>query len=110
MTNIKRLEPKSFSDEIMKNNSILIDIRTPEEKITYWYIKDTDLFLNMYSKKFIDQLLVLDRNKKYLIYCWHWNRTEYLLNYLRISWFQDVSDLVWWIEYWEYCWFKLIKD
>jgi hypothetical protein len=35
MVNIKRLEPKDFSDEMMKKDAILIDIRTPEEKKYY---------------------------------------------------------------------------
>lgn len=107
---IRRLHAKEFSDEIVKNDTILIDIRTLQEKIMYWYIKGTDLFYDMYSKKFVDNLLKLDRNKKYLIYCWHGNRTQYVLGYLKSNWFIDVADLIWWIEYWEAYWFKLIKD
>lgn len=107
---IRRLHAKQFSDEVFKKDTILIDIRTPQEKIIYWYIKWTDFFFDMYSKKFVDNLLKLDRNKKYLIYCWHWNRTQYVLPYLSSVWFTDVADLIWWIEYWEAYWFKLIKD
>jgi rhodanese-related sulfurtransferase len=95
---------------MMKKDAILIDIRTPEEKKYYWYIRNTDLFLDIYSNHMIDQLLCLDKDKKYLIYCWHGNRTEFLLDYMKNNWFSNVSDLVWWIEYWEYCGFKLIKD
>ncbi|MDD2871828.1 MAG: rhodanese-like domain-containing protein [Candidatus Gracilibacteria bacterium] len=107
---IRRLHSKQFSDEVFKKDTILIDIRTPEEKKIYGYIKGTDLFFDIYSKKFVPQLLTLDRNKKYLIYCWHGNRTQYLLEYMSMNGFTDVSDLVGGIEYWEYCGFKLIKD
>lgn len=107
---IRRLHAKQFSDEIFKNDTILIDIRTPQEKVIYGYIKWTDLYYDMYSKKFVDNMLHLDRNKKYLIYCWHWNRTQYVLQYMKINWFTDVSDLIWWIEYWEAYWFNVIRD
>lgn len=36
---IRRLHAKQFSDEIFKNDTILIDIRTPQEKVIYGYIK-----------------------------------------------------------------------
>ncbi|MDP2090071.1 MAG: rhodanese-like domain-containing protein [Candidatus Gracilibacteria bacterium] len=107
---IRRLHAKQFSDEIFKNDTILIDIRTPQEKVIYGYIKGTDLYYDMYSKKFVDNMLHLDRNKKYLIYCWHGNRTQYVLQYMKINGFTDVSDLIGGIEYWEAYGFNVIRD
>jgi rhodanese-related sulfurtransferase len=52
-----------------------------------------DLYMNMYEDNFFDELGKLDKSKKYLIYCWHANRTGFLLNYMRNTGFEYVKDL-----------------
>lgn len=105
-----RLFPKNFDEKIKENDTILIDIRTPEEKVYYWYIENTDKYIDMYSSDFQAEIDKLDKTKKYLIYCFHWNRTQVLLWYMKNAWFKSVYDLIWWIQMWEDMWFILKKD
>ena len=110
MNEIWRLFPKIFDEKIKEKDTILIDIRTPEEKVYYWYIEETDSYIDMYSKGFQEEIDRLDKSKKYLIYCFHWNRTQVLLWYMKANDFKYVYDLIWWIELWENHWFELKKD
>jgi len=107
---IESIHPDDFQNEIWDTNTILIDVRTKEEKEKFWYIENTDLFLNMYEENFFATLWKLEKNKRYLIYCWHANRTWFLLNFMKNSWFEYVKDLLWWTENWENSWLPLIKD
>ncbi len=107
---IARLNPDEFNSKLETNEYILIDIRTPGEKIMYWYIENTDYFFDIYKEEFISQINSLDKDKKYLIYCFHWNRTQNALWYMEKQWFTYVYDLIWGIVYWENDWFELIKD
>ena len=107
---IARLNPDEFNSKLETNDYILIDIRTPEEKVFYWYIENTDYFFDIYREEFVSQINLLDKNKKYLIYCFHWNRTQSALWYMEKQWFIEVYDLIWWIVNWENFWYKLIKD
>lgn len=107
---IGRLLPKDFKSRLESKEYILIDVRTYEEKIMYWYIEETEYFFDVYRQEFVSQINWLDKSKKYLIYCFHWNRTQSVLWYMKDQWFKCVYDLIWWIVYWENEWFELIKD
>ena len=107
---IKSIAPEEFKNEIWDKKTILIDIRTREEKEKFWYIENTDVFFDMYHENFFENILKLNRKEKYLIYCWHANRTWFLLNFMKNSWFEYVKDLLWWTENWEKSWFLLKKD
>jgi rhodanese-related sulfurtransferase len=65
--------------------------------------------MNMHDIDFFEQLWKMDKNKNYFIYCWHANRTGYLLNYMKNIWFKNVKDLEWWTEYWEQSGLKLVE-
>ena len=102
--------PSEFYEYLNSWKYILIDFRTLEEKIYYWYIENTDLFIDVYRKDIVEKILSLDKNKSYLIYCFHWNRTQWVLDFMEKNWFKEVYDLIWWIEYWENYNYKLLKD
>lgn len=110
MWEIWRLMPGDFSKKLYSWEYILIDVRTPEEKVIYWYIKWTDLFYDVYSRDIVENLNWLDKSKKYLVYCFHWNRTQSVLAFMKDNSFEHAYDLIWWIEYWENYWYELIKD
>jgi len=108
--NIDRLSPKDFNTKLKTKEFILIDIRTYKEKLMYWYIEGTDHFFDVYMQESVGKINWLDKDKKYLIYCFHWNRTQSVLWYMKEQWFKCVYDLVWGIDYWKNDWFELIKD
>jgi len=110
MSYIWTISPEYFEKKILEKDTILIDIRTPQEKIDHWYINNTDLFMDMYWPTFWDDILELDKSKKYLIYCWHANRSAFLLKFMGGNWFESVYDLWWWIDLWEREWFEVKKD
>lgn len=103
---MQSLSVKDFKDKINQNYT-LIDIRTQQE-INNWIIPWTDLFLDFYSKDFISELNKLYKNKKYLIYCAHANRTKYAMSLMNKIWINEVFDLEWWIVNWIDSWEKLI--
>lgn len=110
MNKILTINPYEFSKKIWEENTILIDIRTPQEKIEHWYIWKTDLFMDMYWPTFWDDILELDKSKQYLIYCWHANRSAFLLKFMDGNWFEFVYELEWWIDLWEKEWLEVKKD
>lgn len=110
MAEIGRLFPKDFDSKLKTWEYILIDFRTIEEKEYYGYIEWTHFLFDVYRPEVVSQIASLDKSKKYLIYCFHWNRTQSVLSYMSENNFTHVYDLVWWIEYWENYWYKLKKD
>jgi rhodanese-related sulfurtransferase len=103
------ISPQDFNKEIYKESSIVIDVRTPEEYLEFWVLPKVDLYMNMHDSNFFEKLWKLDRTKKYFIYCWHANRTGYLLNYMKNIWFEYVVELEWGIDYWKKSGFELIE-
>ena len=110
MTEIQRLMPNAFNEKLQTWEYILIDFRTPEEKIIYGYIDGTDLFIDVYKPDILEKLQELDKSKKYLIYCFHGNRTQSVLAYFKENNFEHAYDLIGWIDYLENYWFELKKD
>ncbi len=98
--NFEQIPVTEFKKEIGNSDTTLIDIRTPMEWKMYWIIPDTDKYIVFWSPNFEAQISELDKNKKYLIYCFHWNRTLTARNFMQQIWFSWVKDLQWWINAW----------
>lgn len=105
---IESLSPEAFLEEINDPETIVIDIRTQEEREHFGIIEHTDLHIDMHTETFFWEILQLEREKKYLIYCWHANRTGYLLSFMAQNGFEYVKDLYWWTELWEMSWYKFV--
>ena len=90
-----------------KNYDEIIDIRTLEELEYFGVIPWFTKHLDVYTK--LDEILLLDKNKKYLIYCYHWNRSWMLLQYMQMEGFENVVDLMWWTDARVSYWFNLIS-
>lgn len=104
---IKSVYPEEFNKLIEYGEyDYIIDIRTQQELDYFWIISGITKHLDVYTE--IDKILALDKNKKYLIYCYHWNRSWMLLQYMEQSWFKNVVDLYWWIDARMQNWFKLV--
>lgn len=94
------LSPQDFNEQMNDTDVIVIDVRTPNEHQEFWVLPKVDLYMDMHDRDFFEKLWKLERNKKYLIYCWHANRTETILNYMRNIGFEYVQHLQWWIDEW----------
>ena len=97
---IQSVSAQEFKQEMENEDVIVFDVRAPEEHIHFWVLPKVDLYMNMYEDNFFDELGKLDKSKKYLIYCWHANRTGFLLNYMRNTGFEYVKDLAGWTDGW----------
>ncbi len=107
--NIKQISLEKFKKEVKKENTILIDIRIPIEWERYWVIPWTDKYIVFWWPNFESEILKLDKEKKYLLYCFHWNRSDVARNYMQQLWFTRVKDLAWWINAFIKAWEKIWK-
>jgi len=100
---------EDFKKELEDPEIVLIDVRTPGELPVYWKIREEQLLIDINNQNFITEIDKLDKTKKYLIYCWHWNRSQVARNYMKSKWFLYAKDLKWWIDAWENAWENIIK-
>lgn len=103
---ISRALPDDFKKLIDTKEYKVIDIRTPQELEYFWVIPWMDMHFDFYTQ--LDEILNLDKNQKYLIYCYHGNRTWILLQYMKEQGFKNVIDLIWGTEARVNAWFNLI--
>ncbi len=105
----KTISAEDFKNEMYDDDVIVFDVRAPEEHMHFWVLPKVDLYMNMYEDDFFYVLWKLDKSKKYLIYCWHANRTEFLLNYMSNIGFEYVKDLAGWTDGWIEAGYQLVK-
>ncbi len=98
-----------FKQELDAWDKVLIDIRTQEELDTFGLIWKNALHLDIYEANFSSELDKLDKSEKYLIYCYHGNRTKSALNIMEGKWFEYVKDLNGGIDAWINNWEKVFK-
>lgn len=84
---------EEFLETSKKDWVVMIDVRTQREVEIYGEIPWTHFRWDFYEDGFAEKILSLDRNTTYLVYCWHANRTAYLMEFMRQSGFQRVFDL-----------------
>ena len=89
-----------FKKEMENEEIILLDVRTPWELIEYWKLRNNQILIDINKESFISEISKLDKTKKYLIYCWHGNRSVVARDYMKWQGFSYVKDLKWWIELW----------
>lgn len=95
-----QLSVLEFKKEMNDPNKIIIDVRTPGEIPIYWRITDNEMLIDISNENFTSEIAKLDKTKKYLIYCWHGNRSQVARDYMQSQWFTYVKDLQWWIDEW----------
>lgn len=81
-----------FKKLIKKKNSIVLDVRTPDEYNTGFITKAANLNV-LDSLNFINAITSLDRNKKYLLYCKSGRRSGKALVMMKNMGFQHVRHL-----------------
>lgn len=96
----KTLKKEDFKKELEDDSIILIDVRTDRERERFWSISEKQLNMDIYNPKVVEDILALDKSKKYLIYCWHGNRSLNVMNFMKENWFEWVCELDGGIENW----------
>lgn len=96
----KQLTKNEFWKELNNLETILIDVRTEKERKMFWQIQENQLNMDFYNPNIAKDILSLDKSKKYLIYCWHWNRSQTVVQFMQENWFSWACDLEWWINNW----------
>lgn len=94
------LTKQEFREQIWKDSTTLIDVRTTEEQIKYWVISDTQTHIDISQPDAVVQIQKLPITGKYLIYCWHGVRSKQIVTYMKSLWFTDVDDLEGGIDIW----------
>ncbi|XLQ20125.1 MAG: rhodanese-like domain-containing protein [Candidatus Moraniibacteriota bacterium] len=85
------LSASEFKEKLDSGEYDLIDIRTRDE---YMNERIADVpNIDIYEDDFDERLEYLDKEKKYLIYCEHGNRTKMGLQRMRTLGFPEVYDL-----------------
>lgn len=62
-----QLKPAKANSFAKLNNSVFLDVRTPEE-FNQGHI-DQSIHINFYDSDFEEQLIKLDKSKSYIVYC-----------------------------------------
>ncbi|MFN4951326.1 MAG: rhodanese-like domain-containing protein [Flavobacteriales bacterium] len=89
---IKTLVASDFSAKEKDSNTVVIDVRSPEE-VANGFIPGTDLFINFFDGNFQDQLQKLDKTKTYIVYCHSGNRSGKATNVMQQLGFTDIYNL-----------------
>lgn len=89
---IKNLLAGDFNTIEKDSNTVVIDVRSPEE-VANGFIPGTDLFINFFDGNFQDQLQKLDKTKTYIVYCHSGNRSGKATNVMQQLGFTDIYNL-----------------
>ncbi|MEY3049424.1 MAG: hypothetical protein RL365_1462 [Bacteroidota bacterium] len=89
---IKNLAAGDFNTLEKDSNTVVIDVRSPEE-VANGFIPGTDLFINFFDGNFQGQLEKLDKTKTYIVYCHSGNRSGKATNVMQQLGFTDIYNL-----------------
>ena len=89
-----------FKKKLESGKYELLDVRTLHEQTIYGVISKNQLLIDIYSLDAIQQIQKLPKDKKYLIYCWHWSRSQYVVSIMKEMGIREVYDLEGGIDVW----------
>lgn len=98
--NFSSLKKEAFQELLFSDNTILLDVRTSREQEIYGVIADSQIHIDISWKTAVDMINNLDKQKHYLIYCWHGVRSKQVMNYMKMLGFQKLHDLEGGIDIW----------
>jgi rhodanese-related sulfurtransferase len=99
------ISQQKFKKLIKKKNSVVIDVRTPEEYQAGFIASATNLNV-MDSLNFLNTMATLDKKKKYLLYCKSGRRSGKALLMMKNMGFQNIRHLKGGITEWKDKWKK----
>lgn len=92
MEELQNLNADEFSAKILNDeNAIIIDVRTQQE-FESGHISNALLF-DIYSPKFSNKILELDKSKNYYVYCRSGNRSFHAGTFMLSEGFNSVYNL-----------------
>ena len=103
----QRLNPVDFEKKTYAEQTVLIDIRTPQE-FDSGHLKNA-ININFYSPSFMEEINKIGTNKNVLIYCASGNRSGQALQKLKDSSFKSLADLQGGIGAWASAGKKIVK-
>ena len=98
---IQRLNLWDFKEKLSTWAYRLIDTRTSQEQLIFWKISENQLHIDVYKADALEQIQKLPRERKYLVYCYHGNRSQQVLSLMQELGFQEVYDLIGGIDAWK---------
>ena len=87
----KNINVEQCADMIEKGDIVLLDVRTPEE--TAEGIIEGAIKIDFYGDNFETEVLKLDRDKTYIVYCKAGGRSSNASEMMSKAGFKDVSNL-----------------
>lgn len=82
------LDKDAFASAIKKNNAVVVDVRTPQE-FQQGHIPDA-ININFFDPQFKWQILELDKDKKYYLYCKNENRSYRSMKFMEENGYKHV--------------------
>ncbi len=98
---INRLNTIEFKDALDSWEHTLLDVRTKQEQDIFWVISEKQVHIDVYKPEALEHIKKLPREGKYLIYCYHGNRSQQVASLMQELWFWEVYDLIGWIDEWK---------
>lgn len=95
-----QLSVQDFKEKLRRENSLLVDVRTPEELVTYGVIQENQVHINMQELGSAEKFLELPKDKILLVYCWHGTRSQLVVTFLEKHGYSNVFDLQGGIDAW----------
>jgi rhodanese-related sulfurtransferase len=87
--------------ELMKNeNAVILDVRTLDE-FENGFIKNA-INYDIFQVSFRDEILKLDRDKLYLVYCRSGGRSSEAMNFMKSNGFKTVYNLIGGVIAWNF--------
>ena len=86
--------------EMLKENPVVIDVRTPEET-TISKIKKDALEIDCYNPLAPQKFLSLDKDKTYVLYCRTGVRSSSVANFMKQNGFKNIFDIDGGITAWQ---------
>ena len=93
------MPPKEFSEKMIAENALLLDVRTPEE-YNESHLKGA-LLINYHDADFMEQVNKLDKNKTVYVYCRSGKRSGHAQDKMLKQDFKNVVNLEGGILAWE---------
>lgn len=107
-TDVKNVDAETFKKMIFEKKGELIDLRTSDEMKNKGYIKDAKQ-IDFLAKDGEEQILKLDKNKTYLIYCAGGGRSGQCVELMQKNGFKHVVNLEKGFDDWKRKGFEIVK-
>ncbi|MFQ3214044.1 MAG: rhodanese-related sulfurtransferase [Marivirga sp.] len=94
----KNINAEEFDKLSKEENTIVLDVRSPEEKVEGFIEGATQV--NIMGPDFADTVKALDKNKTYLVYCRSGNRSGTACGFMASNGFEQLYNLEGGINAW----------